>query len=139
MAGIVAALSDADMADAAAFYGEQRRRPDIVRDQHLARIGERIFTAGMPSCAMCHGFAGQPGMMGRMPMMGMMGRGMMGMMGSRAMADVPNITGQRAAYILDQLNRFASGERQSTVMNRIAAALSETDRKAVAEFLSGAP
>ena len=70
-----------------------------------------------------------------MPMMGMMGHGMMGMMGS-GMADVPNLNGQHAAYIVAQLNGFADGARQGTVMNRIAAALSEADKMAVAEFLS---
>ena len=65
-------------------------------------------------------------MMGRMPMMGMM-------------ANVPSLNGQHAAYIVDQLNRFMSGERQAMMMGRIAAALSETNKKAVAEYLSGLP
>jgi len=132
MSGIVARLSDADMADVASFYSRQPRTPDAVKDPQLAAIGERIFFAGMPSCAMCHGASGQGGM----PMMGMMGRGMMG---SGRMANAPRLHGQHAAYILDQLNRFASGERQATVMNRIAATLSERNRKAVAEYLSGLP
>jgi cytochrome c553 len=73
-------------------------------------------------------------------MMGMMGRGIMGpgMMGS-GMANAPDLNGQHAAYIIDQLNRFASGERQGTVMNRIAGTLSGTDKMALAEFLSGTP
>ena len=40
---------------------------------------------------------------------------------------------------VDQLNRFARGERQATVMGAIAARLSEADKRAVAEFLSGRP
>ena len=136
MSGIVATLSDADMADAASFYGWQTRKPDTVKDPQLAACGELIFFAGMPPCAMCHGLAGQRGM----PMMGMMGgMPMMGMMGSAMMAHIPNLDGQHATYIIDQLNRFAVGERQGMMMNRIAAALSEMDKKAVAEFLSGAP
>ena len=134
MSGIVATLSDADMADAASFYSRQPRKPDTVKDLRLAATGERVFFNGMPSCAMCHGSAGRPGM----PMMGMMGGGMMGMMGSRV-AEVPNLDGQHAAYIIHQLNRFATGERLGTVMNRIALTLSETNKRAVAEFLSGAP
>jgi len=143
MSGIVAALSDADAADAASFYGRQAIRPDPVKDRALASAGERIFFAGagpgmVPPCAMCHGSAGQRGMlmMGRMPMMGMMGRGMMD---SGMMANVPILNGQHATYIIDQLNRFAAGQRQGAMMNRIAASLTETDRKAVAEFLSGLP
>lgn len=66
------------------------------------------------------------GMMGRMPMMGMMG-------------SAPRLNGQHAAYIVDQLNRFASGERQAMMMDRIAASLSNRDKNAVAEYLSGLP
>ena len=68
------------------------------------------------------------------PMMGMMGHGMMGMRGSES---VPRLNGQHPAYLVDQLNRFAAGERQGIVMNRIAPSLSEQDMKAVAEYLSG--
>lgn len=75
-----------------------------------------------------------------MPMMGMMGGGMMGrgMMGSGA-ANVPRLEGQHAAYIVDQLNRFATGERQGTVMNRVAARLGDADEQVIAEFLSSTP
>lgn len=65
-------------------------------------------------------------------MMGMMGRRSMGMM-----ADVPNLNGQHARYIVEQLNRFGNGERQAMMMGRIAATLRETDKKAVAAYLSG--
>ncbi len=63
----------------------------------------------------------------------MMGGGMMGGAGA------PKVDGQHAAYLVDQLNQFASGRRPSPIMRRIAAALSGAQRKAVAEFLSGAP
>ena len=86
----------------------------------------------MSRCAMCHGSSEQRGMMGG----GMMGHGMMGM-GNGMMSSVPDLNGQHAAYIVDQLNHFATGQRQGTVMNRIAASLSEADRRAVAEYLSG--
>lgn len=67
--------------------------------------------------------------------MGMMGHGMMEMMGSI----VPNLNGQHAAYIVGELNRFASGERRGTVMNRIATGLSEMNKRGPAESLSGGP
>jgi cytochrome c553 len=141
MSGIVAALSGADAADAAAFYARQTIRADSVKDKALAVAGERIFFRGAgpgmpPACDMCHGSAGRDGMMmGRMGGM-MMGRGMMG---SGMMADIPSLYGQHAAYLIDQLNRFAAGLRQGMMMNHVAAALSETDRKAVAEFLASHP
>ena len=68
-------------------------------------------------------------------MMGMMGRmSMMGMMGN-----APRLNGQHAAYIVNQWNRFASGERQAMMMGRIAANLSNMDKNAVAEYQSGLP
>lgn len=101
-----------------------------------------FFGGTMPPCAMCHAAPGQRGMpmmmgrmgmMGNMPMMGGMGHGpMMGMMGT-----APHLNGQHAAYIADELNEFATGERRSEIMNRIASTLGETDRKSVAEYLSG--
>ena len=129
MSGIVKALSDADIANVASFYSQQTVQPDTVADASLAAVGKQIFFAGAgrgigPACVMCHGRDEEER---EMPMMGMM----MGMM-----ADVPRLNGQHAAYIVDQLNRFSSGERQSGVMGNIAGALSEMNRKAVAEYLS---
>ena len=137
MTAIVTAITDADMANAASFYSRQSRKPDAVKDPTLVAVGERIVFEGAgpritPPCAMCHGAPGRGGMpmmMGRMPMMGV--RGMI--------ANAPNLNGQYAAYIVDQLNHFASGERQATVMGRIAAELSESDKKAIAGYLSGLP
>jgi len=130
MVQALAGLSRADMTDLAQFYSEQAMRPDQLTNRDLASIGERIFfsrgAAGAPPCATCHTANG-----GGMPMMGMMGRGSVG--------PVPNLYGQHAAYSLAQLNRYASGARPDGVMNRIAATLSESERKAVAEYLSGPP
>ncbi|HDR8920319.1 TPA: cytochrome c4 [Burkholderia vietnamiensis] len=130
MSGIAATLSDADIADAASFFSQQTVRPDPVKNPRLGADGERIFLYGAssgraPACAMCHGSTPQASM----PMMGMM----------PMMANVPSLNGQHSAYIIDQLNRFASGERQAMMMGGIAAALSESDKKAIAEFLSNLP
>ena len=138
MAPMAAGLSESDAADVARFYGAQRIRPDSVKDRAQAEEGRQIFDGraarpGVPACAMCHGPGGA-----RMPtMMGMMG-GMMGGM----MAPIPNLYGQHARYLVEQLNNFATGRRQGAMMNgammnRIAAALSESDRKAVGAYLSG--
>lgn len=62
---------------------------------------------------------------------------MMGMMSM--MASVPSLNGQHATYIMDQLDRFASGRRQNIMMARIAASLSEMEKTAVAEYVAGLP
>lgn len=146
MSGIVKPMSDADMADAAAYYGEQSIHPDTVKDPALARLGERIYLRGgrgptaQPACAMCHGSAGGRGA----STTGMMGGGGMvggGMMGGGSMtggtADVPHLAGQHAAYVLDRLNYFATKQGQATTMGRIASSLSEHQRMAVAAFIAG--
>jgi cytochrome c553 len=130
MSGVAATLSDADIADAASFFSQQSVSPDPVINPRLRAGGERIYLYGAssgraPACAMCHGSTSQAGM----PMMGMM----------PMMANVPILNGQHSAYIIDQLNRFASGERQAMMMGGIAAALSDSDKEAIAEFLSNLP
>lgn len=128
MSSIAAHLSESDARDLAAYYSQQRRKPDPVKDQTLLARGRAIFVSGeggwsMSQCAMCHAAIG-----------GMTGRGMMGMTGG---ANAPDLNGQHAAYLVTQLNRFADGQRQGTVMNRIAASMSPADRQAVAAYLSG--
>lgn len=138
MSGIAAALSVQDATDLAAFYALQTRHADPVRDSALAAAGRELFYARtgrgmMSSCAACH----SDGNRRSRTMMGMMGgRGMMGMTGAGTTPVIPRLNGQHAAYLLDQLNRFASGERPG-VMDGIAAGLDATDRKALAEYLSG--
>ncbi len=134
MAGMVAGLSAQDANDAAAYFAAQSMHPDAVKDRKLAEEGRRIYFSSlgpgmMNECAACHG----GGRQGQMPMMmgHMMGQGMAGV------GIIPNIYGQHAAYILDQLNRFASGERPNNVMQSMASALNQQQRKAVAEYLSG--
>jgi cytochrome c553 len=130
MAPMTKPLSLADMADLATFYSGQSVRPDTATDPKLAEAGQNIFNSfgsgPFPPCVACHGSAGG---------FGMMGRGMMG--GMRGMAAVPQLADQHAAYIVAQLDQFASGARPSTVMGRIAATLTDNDKKAVAAYLAG--
>lgn len=139
MAPNVAALVYDDIADVATYFSEQTRTSDDLKDESRIAAGQSLFYSRMPSCAMCHTSGRGRGM----PMRGMMGGSMMGGgMGGRmgpGTAYVPNLEGQHAAYLVDELNRFASGERQGTVMNRMAASLNDADRQAIAEFLSSTP
>ena len=134
MSGIVAPLSDKEMADVASYYSRQPIHPDPVKDAQLALLGKRIFYSQSvtplmtPTCAACHASGGPSG--------GPMMMGGMGMMGRAATADVPNVFGQHAKYTLQQLGEFATGKRPATVMGPIAAHLGETEKHAVAEYLS---
>lgn len=134
MQGFVTSLSQADMADLAVYFSAQPTRPDRVPDKRLAAEGERIYRSpgpASPSCATCHGGTSYGGM----------GAGHMGGMGHmammRGMGPAPVLDGQHAAYTVSQLDAFQSGARESTVMGRIAAALSSADKRAVAEYIAG--
>lgn len=132
MTSIAKALSSQDMADVADYYSLQKPKPDTVDDKQAVELGRQIFlngTSGAPACAMCHSASG-----GGMPMMGH--GGMMGMMGS---GRIPKLDAQHAAYLVDQLNRYADGVRPSQQMGSIAAALSPDQRKDVADYLAGTP
>lgn len=141
MSGPAHAITDAQIRELARYFSGQPVKPDPVKDPRLADSGARIFryaSRRAPACAACHGAGGfgRGGMMGGRGMGGMMGGGRMGMMMGNTAA-VPNLYGQHAAYIVQQLDAFASGARSGTVMGPIAAAWREQDRRAVAEYLSG--
>ena len=138
MAPIAKPLSDQQIAELARFYSRQTVKPDTVKNRNLAELGRRIYNyqgRGVPACAACHSPGGYGrGMMGGRG--GMMGGGMMGgMMGNPAL--VPRLFGQHAAYTVAQLDAFASGKRQATVMGPIAARLAPHERQAVAAYLAG--
>jgi cytochrome c553 len=141
MSGPAAAISNAQIRELARYYSDQRVKPDVVKDPKLAAAGARIYRYASrvaPACAACHGgggFGRRGGMMGGGGGMGGMMGGRMGMMGNTAA--VPNLNGQHAAYIVQQLDALASGARRGTVMGPIASAWREQDRRAVAEYLSG--
>lgn len=83
----------------------------------LAANGKDIVMNGIgsaPACSSCHGEDGQ----------GMPDAGF------------PRLAGLAPGYIMQQLASFADGARKNDTMEPIAKALSDADRKAVADFLS---
>jgi cytochrome c553 len=67
---------------------------------------------GAPACSACHGEHG----------------------GGRPDAAYPRLAGLNSAYLIQQLNAFAGGGRDSEAMQPIATALTLDERKAIAEF-----
>jgi cytochrome c553 len=126
MAGQVGALSDQDMADLAAYYATQPL-PVGSASEDLVEQGQLIYRAGIASkgvsaCIACHGPQG---------------------LGNPA-AKYPSLSGQGQAYTLKQLKDYASGERVGShpttnqiIMIDIAKKLSESEMKAVADYVSG--
>ena len=124
MVGQVDDFSDQDAWDVAAFYAEQdahigQADPDellIARGQELYRAGD--MSKGIPSCAACHGPAGE----------------------GIHTAIYPGLSGQFAEYTIATLQDFASGERANdpaNMMGDIAAKMSDDDMAAVANYILG--
>lgn len=122
MAGMVAGLSDQDMANLAAYFSAQQPKPATSKDKELALVGQKIFRggvqgAGVPACASCHGAQGKG-----IP------------------AQFPRLAGQHSDYIYTQLNAFRVGARANDgakMMRTIAAKMTDADMKAVAAYIQG--
>jgi cytochrome c553 len=137
MAAIASSLSDDQLHAIAEHYASQSRERDLPGPPEQMALGRALFRFGagpVPACAACHG-PGARARGGRMGMRGMMGRGRM--MGGAGAA--PDLFGQRADYVVAQLEAFADGRRPATVMGNIARDMSATQRQAVADFVAAHP
>ncbi len=115
-------LSDQDMADLAAYFSSQVKKPGEA-DKTKVALGEQIYkggnnATGVAACAACHGpnGAGNPA------------------------ANFPAINGQHASYIKLQLNNFRKMERANDpgkMMRNIAAGMTDAEIEAVAEYMAG--
>lgn len=115
-------LTDAEIDALSRYYSAEHEVPETSPIAPDAPRGRVIFRA---SCASCHTSGGSR--------RGMMGGGMM-MRTSPAIT--PNLFAQHAAYVVQQLDAYASGARPGRVMGPIAARLSREDRQAVADYLA---
>ena len=122
MSPMAAILSDADMADLAAFFSSQTVRGGEA-DPSKFKAGQRVYRSGkvneqVMACAGCHGPDGR----------------------GNAPAGFPAIHGQHATYLAAQLRAYKSGARATDpnqMMRNVAAALSEDEIDAVASFIQG--
>jgi cytochrome c553 len=122
MQGIVAPMSEQDLADVAAFFSGQPD-PQGAVDPAKRDLGERIYRAGIASigvaaCSACHAPNGK---------------------GNHA-AGYPALSGQDAAYSELQLKAFRAGERandEAEVMRTTAARLNDAEIAALASYISG--
>ena len=121
MAGMVAALTDQDMKNVAAFYvsqtqkGEQAKTQAIEAAQKLYRAGDA--SRGLPACAGCHGPAG-----------------------AGIPAQYPRIGGQFAEYTESQLKAFRDGARANDpnkMMRMVAIKMTDAEIKAVSDYIAG--
>lgn len=117
-------LSEQDMADLAVYFESLPGAAQAVADPSLLARGEALYRGGIKAsgtaaCLACHGPSGR---------------------GNPA-AKYPALQGQHAAYTATQLQKYASGDRETDgktrVMRDIAARLSKEDIEAVASYVQG--
>jgi cytochrome c553 len=122
MYGMVATLSEQDMADLAAYYAQQKINLGAA-DDALSQKGEAIYRGGniefgSAACIGCHGPSGK----GNPP------------------AGFPALAGQHAQYVYDQLQAFhqelRSGDANS-MMRHMVRRMSTEEMRAVAEYVQG--
>lgn len=122
MYGMVAALSEQDMADIATYFSAQPRKTGVANDELVVR-GKAIYRGGnldtgLPACMACHGPAGE----------------------GNAVAGFPAVAGQHAQYSYDQLKAFHAGERTSDpndMMRELVRKMSDEEMRAVAQYMQG--
>ena len=120
MSGMVAALSDDDMRNIAAWLATKKAKPGFAKDKELVALGERIYRGGIAerniaACSGCH----SPN-------------------GAGIPAQYPRLSGQHAEYTASQLTGFRDGARKNSLqMTQVAAKLNDREIRAVADYIAG--
>jgi len=120
MQGMAAALPEAEWPHVAAFYASKVAKPGASANKDTIRLGEQIYRGGIaskqiPACAGCH----SPN-------------------GAGIPAQYPRMGSQHAEYTEAQLLAFRSGLRANNAqMMTIASRMSDTEIKAVSDYLAG--
>jgi len=108
------ALPELDGADYLRLvHGDEPQDPSVVPLEDLTTPA--LPRAVTSSCARCHGTDG-------------LGRGN---------AAFPKLAGQRVEYLTTSLEAFANGERNSGIMEPVAASLTPAERRELAEYYAG--
>ncbi|MFA5628228.1 MAG: c-type cytochrome [Thiohalomonadaceae bacterium] len=123
MAPMVAALTEEDVADLAAWFSSQTRNIGTVADAEKAAAGEKLYRAGdaakgLAACMACHGpdGAGNPA------------------------ANFPSLASQHSTYTIKALKDFRDGIRtndQTNMMRAVAAKMTDAQIEQVAEYIAG--
>lgn len=122
MTAMVAALTDQDVLDIAAWYSSQQVSL-LGADPEILELGETLYRAGIKdlsvaACSACHSPTGN----GNGP------------------AGFPSLSGQHSEYTLLQLKAFRAGERQndsSAMMRSVVERLTDKELEALASYVSG--
>ena len=122
MNGMVAALSEEDMRNVAAYFGSAAQKGETAKNQQTIAQGQKLYRAGdaskgLPACAACHGPSG-----------------------AGIPDQYPRIGGQFADYTEAQLKAFRDGSRANDpnkMMGSVALKMTDAEIKAVADYIAG--
>lgn len=122
MSAMVLSLSEQDMEDIAAWYSSQEGTVQGA-DPASLELAETLYRAGnkeiaVAACSACHSPTGK----------------------GNAQAGFPALSGQHAAYTLQQLKDFRAGVRQndlSGMMQTVVERLTDKELEALASYVSG--
>ena len=122
MAPMVAALSDQDMKDLAAYFASQTMSAGST-PENVVEEGEYLYRGGdkergIPACIACHGPRGV----------------------GHSLAGFPKVSFQHPEYIKAQLEKFRSGDRNNDMngmMGDIAVKLTDKDIEILSKYMSG--
>jgi len=120
MNGIASQLSDDDKRNVSAWFAGQMAQLNTARNKQTLELGQRIWRAGLPekslpACSGCHNPAGLG-----IPI------------------QYPRLAAQHAEYVEATLKDFRQGTRRNNpAMQEIAAKLSDSEIRAVADFVQG--
>lgn len=115
-------LSEQDIQDLAAYFSSQVIQTGEA-DPGLVKAGERLYRGGnkddnVPACLACHSPDGA----------------------GNYLMKAPALAGQHDAYVVTQLQAYASGQRSTDpnkIMQTIAARLTPAEIQAVASYIQG--
>lgn len=122
MSGQAKGLSDQDIQDLAAYFSSQTVQVGEAEAGQVKQ-GESLYRNGnkaenVPACSACHSPDGS----------------------GNFLMKVPALRGQHAAYVVAQLQNYASGARATDpnkMMETVAARLSPAEMQAVASYIEG--
>ena len=122
MSAMVAALSDEDIRNLAAWFSSQQSVPRAAVSKEMVELGQKIYRGGIadravPACAGCHGptGAGLP-------------------------SQYPRLAGQYAQYTDTQLKAWRSADRANDpnqMMRIVAARLNDKEIAALSDYIAG--
>jgi len=123
MSGMVAPLSEADMANLGAWFSSQTSSPGFASKSADIKLGRNIYLGGnadtgVPACMSCHGASGI----------------------GDPKAGFPRLAGQHAAYTAAQLRDFRLEKRRNdkqAMMRDIALKLTPKELAAVSAYING--